>query len=41
MGLGATATVGFLGLDGEWVPVSAENPLPAVAIEEPPDEEEE
>jgi len=40
MGSGPTVTVGFLGPDGEWVPVSADNPLPAVASEEPPDGEE-
>lgn len=34
MGLGPTVTVGFLGPDGEWVPVSTENPLPTVASED-------
>lgn len=31
MGLGPTITVGFLDANGEWVAVSADNPLPAVA----------
>lgn len=28
MGLGPTATVGFQGPDGEWIPVSPTNALP-------------
>lgn len=30
MGLGPTATVGFTDEDGNWVPVSASNPLPSI-----------
>lgn len=41
MGLGPTATVGFLDENGEWVPVSTDNPLPAVVVEVPVENEEE
>lgn len=41
MGLGPTATVGFLDSDGEWVPVSADNPLPTAVVEVPVEDEEE
>jgi hypothetical protein len=32
MGLGPTVTLGFVGPDGQWVAVSADNPLPVVAV---------
>lgn len=28
MGMGQTVTIGFIGPEGRWVPVSAKNPLP-------------
>ncbi len=35
MGLGRTATVGYINAEGNWTPVTAENPLPTnVALPE-------
>jgi len=39
MGIGPVVTVGFLDSDGEWVAVSADNPLPIVVVEETLDQE--
>lgn len=32
MGLGRTATVGYVNADGDWTPVTADNPLPVGTV---------
>lgn len=38
MGMGPTVTLGFVGPEGEWVPVSVANPLPIGGGSSTPDE---